>query len=60
MMSLNKPQPLVDTPSYLSEQIGRYGVFQFIGFGDRIARFISKGRQRMSHRIDVSGTIADA
>ena len=60
MMSFNKPKPLVDAPSHLGKQISRHGVFQFIGFGDRVARFISKRRQRMRHRIDVSGTIANA
>jgi hypothetical protein len=60
MMSFDKPQPLVDAASYLGEQVGRHGVFQFVGFGNRVARFISKRRQRMSHRVDVSGTIANA
>jgi hypothetical protein len=59
MMSFDEPQPLVDAASHLGEQVGRHGVFQFIGFGNRVPRFISKRRQRMRYSVNVSGTIAN-
>ncbi len=44
MMSFDEPQPLVNSPIHLGEQVGCHGVFQFVGFRDRVSRLVGKHR----------------